>query len=118
VGVQTGTTHEEWIITNLVDTGEMTEDQISRYEKADQGALDVKSGRIDVFIADLPAAKGFVDKMSDLTIALEYDLTPGDPQAIAVPKGAEDLCEEINKMLKTLEDEGFLQQLEEKYLIQ
>jgi len=118
VGVQTGTTHEEWIITNLVDEGEMSEDQISRYEKADQGALDVKNGRIDVFIADLPAAKGFVESMSDLEIALEYDLTPGEPQAIAVPKGADDLCTEINKVLEELKGEGFLDGLQEKHLIQ
>ena len=41
VGVQTGTTHESWVLNNLVEPGLMSEDQLFRYERTEQGALDL-----------------------------------------------------------------------------
>ena len=47
VGVQTGTTQDSWLTENLVDTGMLSEENLFRYDRADQAALDLKNGRIE-----------------------------------------------------------------------
>lgn len=52
VGVQTGTTQDTWL-THLVQAGKLKETNLFRYDRADQAALDLKAGRIEVLMADL-----------------------------------------------------------------
>lgn len=115
-GVQTGTSHEKWIM-GLVEEGLMEENNIYRYEKADIAILDVAAGRLDIFIADLPVAKAFDKKMDDVEIALEYNVNPTHGgNRIAVRKGSTELAEELNRILHELDEEGFLEQLAEEHL--
>ena len=48
------------VTTELVGAGLMPESQLSRYERVDQASLDLKSGRIDVLVADLVPAKAIM----------------------------------------------------------
>ncbi len=115
IGVQTGTLQEQWAVDNLVPLG-TKEDQIFRYERVDQGALDVKSGRIDVlFINADPAAE--LAQKEGLKVALVTGDTVAAPQAIAVKKGNADLLAKINAALAAMEQDGTIQQLLQKWNI-
>lgn len=117
VGVQTGTTHEKWIMDNLTDAGKMPEDNVFRYEKADQGILDVAAGRIDLFIADGPVAHDYAKEMADIEVGFEYDLNPEFGGArILVAKGEHALRDALNEVLSELRDEGFLDYLQQKWI--
>jgi polar amino acid transport system substrate-binding protein len=115
IGVQTGTLQEQWAVDNLIPLG-TTEDQIFRYERVDQGALDVANGRIDVlFINADPAVE--LAKNQGLKIALTTGDTVAAPQAIAVKKGSTDLLNKINKALADMQSDGTIQQLLTKWNI-
>jgi polar amino acid transport system substrate-binding protein len=56
IGAQTGTVQERWIQDTLVGGGLTGADQVFSYERADQGALDVSNGRIELFLLDAEPA--------------------------------------------------------------
>jgi polar amino acid transport system substrate-binding protein len=116
IGVQTGTIQEDWVLKNLVPLG-TTEDQIFRYERVDQGALDVKAGRIDLLFINADPAAELVTSDAELKLALVTEETVVGGQAIAMPKGEAALKAEIDKWIKTLQDEGVIQQLQDKHNI-
>jgi polar amino acid transport system substrate-binding protein len=115
IGVQTGTLQEQWAVDNLIPLG-TTEDQILRYERVDQGALDVANGRIDVlFINADPAAE--LAKNQGLKVALVTGDTVAADQAIAVKKGNAELLKKINDALAAMQSDGTIKQLLQKYNI-
>ncbi len=58
VGAQRGTTQADWLEENLVGAG--VDIKLELYETNDLGIMDLVNGRIDVFVADTPAAEAFV----------------------------------------------------------
>ena len=116
IGTQTGTIHEQWVRENLVDTGDMDEANLVRYERADQAILDLKNGRLDVVVMDYYAAKSFVEQ-GGIELVLEENLM-GESQAIAIPEGAEALKAAMDQVVQQLIDEGFVEQLVQEYLLE
>jgi polar amino acid transport system substrate-binding protein len=113
IGVQTGTVQETWVLENLVPLG-TTEDQIFRYERVDQGALDVKNGRIQVlFINADPAAE--LAQKEGLKVALATSDTVDSGQAIAIMDGEAALKAEIDRILAEMEADGTIQKLLDQY---
>jgi polar amino acid transport system substrate-binding protein len=109
IGVQTGTVQENWVLENLVPLG-TTEDQIFRYERVDQGALDVANGRIQVlFINADPAAE--LAQKEGLKVALVTKDTVAAGQAIAIMNGESALKAEIDRILAEMEKDGTIQKL-------
>jgi polar amino acid transport system substrate-binding protein len=115
IGVQTGTLQEQWAVDNLIPLG-TTEDQIFRYERVDQGALDVKNGRIDILFINADPAAELAEK-EGLKLALVTGETVKGAQAIAIKKGNTALLNDINRILDDLVAEGFIEQLQEKWNI-
>ncbi len=58
VGAQRGTTQADWLEANLVEAG--IDIKLELYETNDLGIMDLVNGRINVFVADTPAAEAFV----------------------------------------------------------
>ena len=113
LAVQTGTTLDDWATKNLVDKGLMPENQLSRYERADQAALDLQAGRVDLFLLDRDTAVDLMTKMP-LEIALSTELyTTGD--AIALRKGSTELKAALDKVIGELDQEGYIKELTHKY---
>jgi polar amino acid transport system substrate-binding protein len=113
IGVQTGTIQEKWVLENLVPLG-TTEDQIFRYERVDQGALDVSNGRIDMlFINAAPAAE--LAETGGLKLALVTSDTVAAGQAIAIKNGETALKAEIDRILAEMEQDGTIQKLKDLY---
>ncbi len=116
IGVQTGTLQEKWAMDNLVATGQMTEDQLFRYERVDQGALDVAAGRVDILFINADPAKEMADKMG-LKLALVTSETVVGGQSVAVPDGETGFKAELDRIITELQNEGFVEQLQEKWNI-
>lgn len=110
VGVQSGTTQDDWL-TNVL---QIPEQNLFRYDRADQAALDLKSGRIDVMMADAIPAKALAQKIGGLKIVYTGVLSSG-PMNIVLPDGDTELAKAINDILKQLQQEGFIDKLAQKY---
>lgn len=114
IGVQSGTVQDDWVTTELVDAGLMPESQLSRYERVDQAALDLQSGRIDVLVADSVPAQAIMKQFGNLKIVYEGMLYTG-PINIVLPDGDATLQAEVNRIIKELQDEGFIESLALQY---
>ncbi|MGI5840379.1 MAG: ABC transporter substrate-binding protein [bacterium] len=115
IGVQTGTTHDEWATGALLETGQITEEKYFRYQRVDQGVMDLVNGRIDVFITDLPPAEDLA-AVQPVEIVFSGELNPDENPGVAVAKGNADLVAEINKVIEELKADGFIGALAEQYL--
>ncbi len=113
VGVQTGTTQDTWL-TALVDKGTMKGDNVSRYDRVDQAALDLKAGRIEILMSDYVPAQALAKQLGGLKILYHGVLSSG-PINIVVPKGDTALGQEFNKIIAQLKSEGFIDQLAQKH---
>ncbi|MDD3656125.1 MAG: transporter substrate-binding domain-containing protein [Atribacterota bacterium] len=58
IGAQRGTTQADWLEENVVQAN--VDIKLELYETNDLGIMDLVNGRIDVFVADTPAAEAFV----------------------------------------------------------
>jgi len=92
----------------------MPESKLSRYERVDQAALDLQAGRIDVLVADSVPAQALIKQFGGFKIVYEVQLYTG-PINIVLPEGDKALRDEVNKIIKQLQDEGFIDQLAVKY---
>lgn len=110
IGVQSGTIQDDWISENLPD------DEISRYERAEQAVLDLKSGRIDVVAMDFFAASAYL-KQGGIVLALETNFAD-EHMAIAVPEGSAELKAELDKIITDMQNDGFIEDLIMEYLVE
>ena len=105
VGVQQGTTGDIYV-SDLEADGTTVE----RYNKG----FEAVQGKIDAVVIDGEPAKTFVAQTEGLKI-LEESFTD-EEYAIAVKKGNTELLEKINGALKTLKDNGTLDEIVAKYI--
>jgi polar amino acid transport system substrate-binding protein len=114
VGVQSGTVQDDWLTSNLLDAGLMDADNLKRYERVDQAALDLNAGRIDIMMADYVPAKAILKQYTGFQVLYNGELSTG-PLNIVLKDGDSELQGKINKIIKELLDEGFVDQLAVKY---
>ncbi len=113
IGVQTGTTLDDWVTKNLVDTGKMPADRVFRYERADQSILDLQAGRIDLVLTDSGPAKEY-EKTGQARIVLTVKLFETG-ENIALKKGEKELKAELDRIINELIQEGFIDKLAKQY---
>jgi len=97
-----------------VDEGQLDEANLFRYDRADQVALDLKNGRIDVMMADAIPAKALAEQLGGLKIAYVGIVSSG-PINIVLPEGDAELTQAINDIIKQLQAEGFIDALALKH---
>ena len=114
VGVQTGTTQDDWLTDTLVADGALPEENLFRYDRVDQAMLDLKNGRIDVMMSDYVPAQALAKQLGGLEIVYHGVLSSG-PINVVIPNGDAELQQAINEIIKQLQDEGFIDQLAVKY---
>ena len=112
IGVQTGTVQERWIQTNLVEAGLTAADQVFSYERADQAALDVANGRIELLLMDAEPALALAEQ-NGLKMLLITETTAEGGKSIAILDGATDLKAELDRIIQALIDDGTMQQIQE-----
>ena len=109
VGVQQGTTGDIYV-SDLEADGTTVE----RYNKGFEAVQALSQGKIDAVVIDGEPAKTCVAQTEGLKI-LEESFTD-EEYAIAVKKGNTELLEKINGALKTLKDNGTLDEIVAKYI--
>ena len=109
VGVQLGTTGDIYV-SDLEADGTTVE----RYSKGFEAVQALSQGKIDAVVIDGEPAKNFVAETEGLKI-LDESFTD-EEYAIAVKKGNTELLEKINGALKTLKDNGTLDEIVAKYI--
>jgi polar amino acid transport system substrate-binding protein len=107
VGVQSGTIQEQWVDENI-------EADVSRYERAEQLYLDLKSGRIDVGALDYYNGLAFIDQ-GGVELALKTEFA-GENMAIAVKEGNTELRDQIDEVIDELQAEGVVDELAMEHL--
>jgi polar amino acid transport system substrate-binding protein len=112
IGAQTGTVQEGWIQDTLVDAGLTAADQVFSYERADQAALDVANGRIELLLMDAEPSIALAEE-TGLKILLITELTAEGGKSIAIPEGAADLKAELDRIIQELIDDGTVQKIQE-----
>ena len=112
VSVQTGTTAEEYCMGNGYE--------VSAYEDNEVAQLALLNGNVDAWVIDDLTAAAMVKEYNegkadtDKLVILSDAMTT-EPYAFAFAFGSEDLVAEINKILKTMLDDGTIAGLFTKY---
>jgi polar amino acid transport system substrate-binding protein len=114
VGVQTGTTQDTWLTENMIGAGKMKEENLFRYDRVDQAALDLTTGRIEVLMSDYIPAQSLVQQVGGLKILWHGVLSTG-PVNIVLPQGEAELKAEIDRIIQELQNEGFIDALAVKW---
>lgn len=109
VGVQLGTTGDIYVSDLEVDGT-----TVERYNKGFEAVQALSQGKIDAVVIDGEPAKTFVSQTEGLKI-LDESFTD-EEYAIAVKKGNTELLEKINGALKTLKENGTLDEIVAKYI--
>ena len=113
IGVQRVSIYQDWVQTNLVDTGIISQDELFVYSKPEHAVDDLRLRRLDLVIMDLQPATAAL-ALGDLDL-----IGQGLNQqrlAIAIPKGANTLQAVINRALIILQNEGKVNELAGLYL--
>jgi len=109
VGVDTGSTGDMWADANKADykLGE-----IRRFEGLSPAMLDLVAGRINGYISDIPALLYYVKDKPELKVVER--IPTGEKYSIMFNKG-DPLAEEVNTVITTLKEEGFIAGLHETW---
>lgn len=114
VGVQTGGTNEKWLQDNLVATGLMPAENLLTYERHDAQLLDLINGRVDLMTSEGNTGAVFVEE-HPIEFALITTKMNQSNYVIAVPKGWDDLRELFNQLITEMQEDGTIDQLEDKW---
>jgi polar amino acid transport system substrate-binding protein len=112
IGAQTGTVQEKWVQDVLVGKGLTPADKAFSYERADQGGLDVKNGRIELLLIDEEPAQALAEKVG-LKVLLVTDSTAAAGKALAIPNGETALKAELDKVIQGLVDDGTIKKIQD-----
>jgi polar amino acid transport system substrate-binding protein len=115
VAAGTGTTQDGWIQENLVDTGLLPASNYFKYDRIDQAALDVRSGRVDVLMAEAAVVKSFEKEIGGLKVAYVGTMSSG-PMNMVVPNGSTELVAKLNAAIQELLDAGFIEEMAIKFM--
>lgn len=101
IGVQSGTTGENWVQKNLKDV------KLSSFKTGIDAALDLKTGAIDAVVLDELPASEIVSKNNDLKIIRDPVFSENKEEyAIAVKKGNKELLDSINSTISKIKSNG------------
>jgi len=109
VGVQLGTIQEE----GAKKIQEKVDFEIKQVDNGTTLVQELKSNRIDVAYMDTAVAKGYIEEQGLTGFADPTTSSPG--MAVAFPKDS-DLIEDVNQVLKEMEENGELEKLKDEWL--
>ncbi|HJS18584.1 MAG TPA: transporter substrate-binding domain-containing protein [Anaerolineales bacterium] len=113
IGVQRGTTYEQWVKQNLIDTGLMPGDKIFAYQEPEHAVNDLKAGYLDVVVMGALPADEFVSAGG---VELSGESLNPQSLAIAMAKGSPTLLAKVNEALNLIQTDGTMGRLAEQYL--
>lgn len=110
VGVQLGTTGD-------LEVSEMENiEKIKRYEKIPQAFIDLRNGRVDAIVNDLPVTAAYIMKHPEVKMVGEPFTS--EHYGIAARPGDEELLKKVNGALKELKEDGTYDEVYNKWFKQ
>ncbi|MEG0296916.1 MAG: transporter substrate-binding domain-containing protein [Clostridium sp.] len=103
IGAQTGSVQAE-----MADTIEGAE--VKKLDDVNTLILDLKNGKLDVILLEIPVANTAAAANEDLRVGDEKIIYEKGGNAVAIKKGESDLVEAVNKTLERLIKEGKMEQ--------
>lgn len=113
VGVQKGTTYEQWIQTTLIEPGLMPAGNLFSYQQPDHAVSDLKKGYVDVVMMGSLSADDYVKGGG---VEISGESLNAALYAIALAKGNPTLQARLNEALNTIQTDGTLSRLASQYL--
>lgn len=106
ISCQEGTTGEQYLLDENYD--------IQSFKTGAEAVSALTAGKVSAVVIDNAVATALSEKQEGKTVVLDEALTE-ESYAIALKKGNDELTQKINDALKTLEDNGKLAEIFEKY---
>lgn len=107
-----------WLAQGYIEEGLLTEDRVVAYPGFAEAVQALVIGDIDTIPADASSVGGFINA-SGAPVELVGDVLDSDQFGIIFPReGSEELVEAFNAALATMRDDGYLDYLAYKWLIQ
>lgn len=101
--------------TGAIEAEKIAGSDYVAYDTIDLAFLDVMSGQLDAVIADNQLAYGYIKQNPD-KLKTVGEVFTGELYGVAICKDRTDLLEKVNRGLATLEAEGFIDQLVDKWI--
>lgn len=102
VGAQAGTTGEDIVETELIDTGIISESDYRAYDNYTLAISDLEGGSIDAVVVDSPVANTFA---ADRSVRIAFVHETGEQFGFGMRQD-DDRVGDLNDALSTLQDEG------------
>lgn len=112
VGVQNGTTHQQYLMQKHPDI------TVVNYDSYQYAVLDLASGRIDAIFSDSAVGNVWLKKDAKLAVIGKPVTDPqffGTGLGIAVRKGNAELLQKFDQALKQIKADGSYQQIHDKW---
>ncbi len=113
IGVQRATVYSNWLNGALIDTGLMSPSQLVEYEDISFAVRDLREGRIDLVVLDLPPAQVAVNQGGVRLVGQGLNV---QYFGIGIPKEEPSLKLQINTALAAMAADGTLSALVEQYM--
>lgn len=113
LGVESGTIYESWARTNLIESGLMPAENLFTYRNIGDALIDLEDGRIDLVAMDLQPAQVAQSEGKGRIVARGLN---EQQFSIALPKGARQLQDQINRALFDMQSDGTLNELVTEYI--
>jgi len=113
VGVQRGTTYEQWIKATLIDPGLMPPTNLFTYQQPDHVVNDLKNGYINVVVLGAESANQYVQAGG---VEISGESLNSQLYGIALAKGNPTLLAKVNAALNQIQTDGTLSRLASQYL--
>lgn len=109
IGVQIST-------TGAIEAAKIKGATVKSYDTVDLAFLDLANGQVDAVVADYPTTLNFVAKNDKLKVV--GDVFTDENYGVVGCKTKTDLIAKVNAALAELKKEGFIKQLEDKWVKQ
>ena len=113
IGVQRATVYSNWLNESLIDTGLMSPSQLIEYDDISFAVRDLREGRIDLVVLDLPPAQVAVNQGG---VVLKGQGLNTQYFGIGIPKEEPTLLARVNSALSDMRNDGTLAALTEQYM--
>ncbi len=113
IGVQRATVYSNWLNESLVDTGLMSPSQLIEYEDMSFAVRDLREGRIDIVVLDLPPAEVAVNQGGVRLVGQGLNV---QYFGIGIPKQEPTLLAQVNNALASMKADGTLSAMVEQYM--
>lgn len=114
LGVERGSTYEDWAQSNLVDAGLSMQSDIVTYQDVNAMVRDVRNGKLDLALAGTLAMRAVVRRSAG-TLKIVGEGTNTQQFGIATRKSST-LVKELNRALLVVQSDGTFARLAQQYL--